>query len=681
MLFKDWLDEADTWGILDKGTLDALSYNPRRAPVTKRSVLEQNKIAKRLGQDLDPDAAKLNEQAISGPSTPAIANPSFAQEKTFSSVLDALDKGYTSETDMAALLLKRGHEHIRAIGTRKMHSLLANSPDVVRSIDGADWARLKADNRFNLRVKNQLDEKGYGIYELGKNWDEGVQQQGPFNRGVYIMPKPLVDMFEKSDRAFGDVDWLRKFGEGFDEFHGLWKGYALVSPGYHARNGMSNLFQNYMANVGVPDGADATMAIGGAVEKAKQAFNLVRGVNHTGLASAGITAERASRAAATARKLGIKNEAGELMDATSIVREAMEQGVMGHGQFGYDLNFDEVQHLLSTMDLRSPRQLVRDLVKGKPNTGARNLDQVEDIALRTTLEGDTGHHPIQAIQEIFGKDGAVLGWNRLVGTQMENNSRLAHYIDRRAKGLSPSDSAISVKKWLFDYGELSKFEREIMKRMVPFYTWMRKNIPLQMAAIFENPARYARVPKFINGIEALSPGWSDITESDYEAEAHAMRLPLSQDGQPLNWTLDFPFQAFNDIDPNNPAKLVNNLNPLFKLAGEFAWGKSSFTGHPLERYEGEIPREGLFREAGLSRIFEHGATSLAPPIGKVNRWYKAVKRGEGGFQLLRELGMGIRPIDLGKNTYYKILNESSSLRDFERKINDEAARAAEQGSL
>ena len=55
------------------------------------------------------------------------------------------------------------------------------------------------------------------------------------------------------------------------------------------------------------------------------------------------------------------------------------------------------------------------------------------------------------------------------GTMIEDNSRFAVFMDQLAKGKSPKDASRAVRKYMFDYQELTEFERKVMKRLIPFY--------------------------------------------------------------------------------------------------------------------------------------------------------------------------------------------------------------------
>src|SRR5690606_37900945 len=49
------------------------------------------------------------------------------------------------------------------------------------------------------------------------------------------------------------------------------------------------------------------------------------------------------------------------------------------------------------------------------------------------------------------------------------------------------------------------FEQGVMKRIIPYYTWLRKNARLQVSQIIEQPEKFRDVAKVINGIESMTP--------------------------------------------------------------------------------------------------------------------------------------------------------------------------------
>ena len=81
--------------------------------------------------------------------------------------------------------------------------------------------------------------------------------------------------------------------------------------------------------------------------------------------------------------------------------------------------------------------------------------------------------------------------SRNAGTIMEGNARMAAFIQRVELGDSFNDAANHVKKFLFDYDDLTRFERKLRTKYARFYTFTRKNTALQMSILADNPGKVA----------------------------------------------------------------------------------------------------------------------------------------------------------------------------------------------
>lgn len=88
-----------------------------------------------------------------------------------------------------------------------------------------------------------------------------------------------------------------------------------------------------------------------------------------------------------------------------------------------------------------------------------------------------------------------------MGQTIEDNARIALYIDQLNKGSSLDKAAEHVRKYLFDYGDVSPFEKNVAKRLLPFYTWSRKNIPLQLEALATQPDKINKINLAINNVQ------------------------------------------------------------------------------------------------------------------------------------------------------------------------------------
>ena len=180
----------------------------------------------------------------------------------------------------------------------------------------------------------------------------------------------------------------------------------------------------------------------------------------------------------------------------------------------------------------------------------------------------------------------------------DNWARMAGMIDRISKGYSPEEAAGQVKKYLFDYFELTPFEKRVMKRVVPFYTWIRKNIPLQVEMLFSKPGKYATTYKAMEGI-------GDIPEEgevpDFIRDAGGVLLPGKEKGSYVIPNLSYADLGKVPLSLEQLREYMAMVNPIFRAPVEMMSNVSLFSGQPLENYRGEyrnIPFGELLKSLG-----------------------------------------------------------------------------------
>ena len=88
-----------------------------------------------------------------------------------------------------------------------------------------------------------------------------------------------------------------------------------------------------------------------------------------------------------------------------------------------------------------------------------------------------------------------------LGQTVEDNARIALFLDQLNKGASFDKAGNHVRKYLFDYGDVNPFEKDVLKRAMPFYTWSRKNIPLQLEALATQPDKINKINLAINNAQ------------------------------------------------------------------------------------------------------------------------------------------------------------------------------------
>jgi hypothetical protein len=240
---------------------------------------------------------------------------------------------------------------------------------------------------------------------------------------------------------------------------------------------------------------------------------------------------REALAVQTGKKGALKTATGSI-DYEDVLQLAHERGVMGRGFYGGDV----------------PSAVDDALMKGKWWT-------------------------------LSSKNKLVRGGMK-TGRAIEENARLAHFTDKLSKGMSPDDAARSVKKFLFDYTELTPFEQNVMKRTLPFYSWSRKNLPLQAEMFLRRPGQQMLPIKLKHEIERLSeddipPPEANIAEflsGDYAIRVGGRTPTKDAQGREMK-TGTFPYMPLAGYLPwgdlprwsNNPVETFTYMvSPLLK---------------------------------------------------------------------------------------------------------------------
>lgn len=155
------------------------------------------------------------------------------------------------------------------------------------------------------------------------------------------------------------------------------------------------------------------------------------------------------------------------------------------------------------------------LVKSLGERDAKILLTARDHGVLSTgfFSGDLGD---PALEQLAGggklsklnplnKHNILLAPGAKLNEAIENNARLAHFISKVDELGDPVAASRSVKKYLFDYSDLTPFEKNKMRRFVRFYTYMRKNTPLQFAELAHQPGKFAALAHAEQGLGGEAP--------------------------------------------------------------------------------------------------------------------------------------------------------------------------------
>lgn len=165
---------------------------------------------------------------------------------------------------------------------------------------------------------------------------------------------------------------------------------------------------------------------------------------------------------------------------------------------------------------------------------------------------------------------------RKATNEIENMSRFINVATQLERGKSLAEAIDLTNKALFDYSDLTKFEKDTMKRIIPFYTFMRNNAPLQLSNIINNPAKYGRlVDAYADSANTLRDEKGNYLTPEY------MKNYLTI-GQNTSLNLQLPLLGISNV--LNPKELLSSTNPLIKTPMECLLNTKLYSGSQISKY-------------------------------------------------------------------------------------------------
>ena len=388
----------------------------------------------------------------------------------------------------------------------------------------------------------------------------------------------------------------------------------------------------------------------------------------------------------------------------------------------------------------SVRKLIREArskkitMGGMTKTGQDWIDTWSEHGVRGwgwTAEMSSPQEPRMFAKMMEGKSGtpgpAREVWElsknipKNVGLAIEDNARIMVAMDRLAKnaktlgeGVSESvrlrDAAQQSWKYLFQYDQLTEWEKVGAKRLFPFYTWMRKNVPLQVESLITDPGRYSKMSKAYNMFRHADPVTREEHEllPDYMADLGHFRIPeealewfssLSGIKQPDNLFVHVDLPWADLAGTMEPVKtMLNSLSPAF-LPIQLGLNAKAFPepGAKIERFRGDLRPapwpvtwlpEGVWPLLGVQPMkdrrtgeqilgmpakSEHALSNAIPIISEITRMYPQTARLEKEDAPWRKLryitALQLTPVDMREQHMYHKLEQQRKEADATRLMN------------
>lgn len=338
-------------------------------------------------------------------------------------------------------------------------------------------------------------------------------------------------------------------------------------------------------------------------------------------------------------------------------------------------NSDEFQNAMRYLSRGTFTQgeLLDDLLAGSKQVGGIGIQKSINIAAKLS-------------SRISSVPGDVYSKEEFVGKFMK-------YLAEREKGASVIDSVRAANKALFDYGDLSAWEKTYARRAMPFYTFPRKAIPAVIEAMANNPYAVAKYPLFSWAIERYSVNNLGLSEGDY-AQVQKVLPDYMKTGSFIlmpwrnaNGDLQFfdqthllPWGTLSEIQSRGVSNVVVS-NPIVQLVGDIQRNKNSFNEQPIWM-ETDTERE-IFAKQVLH--FWQTAAPIPPwfPGGRYyDKMYEAItgkstKKWDiltGKKPLLPQtlahtiFGLRTQPVDVDLQTMFKFGDKQAKFSELQQKM-------------
>lgn len=396
-----------------------------------------------------------------------------------------------------------------------------------------------------------------------------------------LIASPEVAEMIKNFRRLEDPKFATAINNAVGPLTQMFKSWVTATPGFHLRNGISNMF--FMLSAGMDP---TNMVRATRIYKAYSDF--LKSQNLDGFLGMGVDEtleyglrERAIRALELGKieptEANIANwfttkegkfaqrdyEAKAKIDISSImdafIRSPQYAKIKDKGLLGIEDKYAEGMDVLAGTQY-GLRGVIGDVFE---DTGS--------LGISGRLNNKAG--ALNSASRIMGKP---LGISRSAGNAIENWSRFALTYDGIARGMSPETAAARTAKYLIDYQDLSTLDRNV-KSIIPFWMWTSRSFPLIVESSWANPRAYA--------------WWNSVTRNMSDQEGmedqkrpyylrSSFKLPF---GRNIYGNPDFGYQkqeeAFGSLI--DPRTILAGVSPVFRAPLEVALNEQFRTGQQI----------------------------------------------------------------------------------------------------
>jgi len=490
---------------------------------------------------------------------------------------------------------------------------------VLKKLD--DTTQLLIQNSNQTKLRNELfvekpvtGKAGYLLEEMGF---ATIGRPG-YTKDLFGS-KGVLDVMNRLYKAVEDpTDFERFISNVIEPMMLSWKGATTLGrgPGYILNNLIGAIFNNYIGNVSIADQVMAAKAINSSSKTLK------------------------------------------MLEKTYPEKSYYDLVQMADKQLVNELNKIKVNDkglgdLFAELNKRGGFETTQVAAGVRMLEDSTAVSSKKQFSRASAMQPAYSQEAASIPEQLFRKGVDFSLTNRLqramndINQNIEMSVRLASFVSGyRATG--SLDSAMSKMYSLhFDYQDITQTER-FMKIFVPFYTWTRNNVPLQIRALVMQPGKFTRALRAQEAFKGMfsvegEDSWMNEVLPEYMSLGGGFVSKFGAGAGALGLTPQLPYSDIEkyfqtSLMPVRVNQALTSLGP-FKLPFEMAAGVDLAEGRAFDKRGEEVP--GYLNPFGLNPLvteykdgsnrapvwFSRGIRELLPQLTQVERVSAAADLG------------------------------------------------------
>lgn len=307
---------------------------------------------------------------------------------------------------------------------------------------------------------------------------------------------------------------------------------------------------------------------------------------------------------------------------------------------------------------------------GAFNTEAAELAKQDASIMKAFGKEVKKSSPLQKLNPFNIEKFIMFAGVRGAQENLEQMSRYINIVTHMKNGMDIAGAVRLTNDALFDYSDLTKFDGKV-KDFIPFYSFLKNNVPLQFEKIMNSPATVKQYKQIYSGFNKTFANEKERELTPDYLEG-ALRI-----GKNKFLNLQDPLQDLEMF--LNPRELIRTVSPLVKTPIEMLTNQQLYSGSKVSQY-------GDKKDYG-----KYAAESLSPMYSQISKMISSAKEGNY-LPMLNFMGVPYKEFDLDKaekqkfyeyvnkleNQWYKLVEENPGIK---QQVANKKEQIAEQKEL